>query len=590
MSGTFQLANQARTFAGNNVGTGQQLLEVIDDAPVAFDGANDAGLTATILGYSGSTVTIQAAESEVLDWYFGAMVFYETTGAASSGLTDETTYFIGNFTRQGGTDLYSVTLSGLPNEGAIQSLQLGSGTETLTQIGVSADKDILHIKNHGLSTDDMVRYTNDAGGFASDQTQNFYFVQTRYDQHNIQLTHTLGEVTPLTQSRIGTDSGVAITPTTVTATGFIEPISWAVTSGALPTGLSLNTTTGIVSGTPNEVIASPGRDVVITVTDAAGSIGSQTITFQFNQPPNLYNFTSATFTPGGRTGRFGPNATQARNGVGNPSWASSYLTTSSGIQYWTVPQTATYRIEAAGAEGGRNNSYSDNPGRGARMRGDFQLTQGEVIRILVGQQGVSMQNTCGAAGGGGGTFVTQSPHTSTSNVLVAAGGGGGVGTTNRAGINGTTSTAGTRNNGNNVNGGSNGNGGAQAPGSPCNTNYIAGSGGGFLTSGGGPQGGPSQNGNTGGGNSYLNGGAGGDRTRGTNGSVYVDGGFGGGGMGNYGAGAGGGYSGGGAGQGYSCNCSTWSGGGGGGSVNNGSNQSNSGGVRTGAGYVSITRL
>ena len=413
MSGTFQLANQARTFAGNNVGSGQQLVQVIDDAPVAFDGANAAGLTATILGYSGSTVTIQAAESEVLDWYFGAMVFYETTGTASTGLTADTTYFIGNFTRQGGTDLYSVTLSGLPNEGSIQSLQLGTGTETLTQIGVSADKDIIHIKDHGFDTDDMVRYDTDSSGFVSNYTQNFYYVQTRYDQHNLQLTHTLGEISPPTQQRIGIDARTTITPTTVNIVGFIEPYSFATTSGTLPAGLSFNTQTGVISGASTEVIDSPGREVVITLTDSAGSTGSQTITFQFNQPPELYAFTSATFTTGGATNTSPPNITQARNGVGNPSWANQYLNmTRAGTQRWTVPSTATYRIEAWGGPGKSGNGGG---GRGARMRGDFDLTQGEIIQIAIGQYG----NGSSYGGGGGGTYVVRADNTP---MLTAAGG------------------------------------------------------------------------------------------------------------------------------------------------------------------------
>jgi hypothetical protein len=559
MSGTFQLANQARTFAGNNVGTGQQLLDVISDAPVAFDGANDAGLTATILGYSGSTVTIQAAASEVLSWYYGSMVFYESTGNASQNLTDNTTYFIGNFSRQGGTDLYSVTLSALPNGGAIQSLQLGTGTETLKQIGISADKDIFHVKDHGLQTDDMVQYSNDAGSFASDQTQNFYFVQTRYDQHNIQLTYTLGEVSPATQSRIGTDAGTTITPTTVTAVGFVDPKSWAVSSGTLPSGLTLNTTTGVISGASNEVIASPGREVVITLTDSAGSTGSQTITFQFNQPPFLYAFSSATFTSGGRTQRSGPDIGTARSGVGNPNWASTYLNMSTnGIQRWTVPQSGTFRIRAAGAYA------SSGGGWGAVIQSDHSLTQGEIVNIVVGQ--TTTRNTSG--GGGGGSIVWRDSGT---NLLIAAGGGGGSysggydsgvmdGNFNQNGKSSSTGESGGS-------GGGGGQGGQQCSG-------YGGGGGGWNGNGSNGQ----NCGDTygrGRGENWLGGG--------TCNQIY--GGFGGGGgtHGNSGGGGGGGGYSGGGGQGH---CGTGSGGGGSYSATGQSNI----GTNSSSGYVTITKI
>jgi 6-phosphogluconolactonase (cycloisomerase 2 family) len=312
--------------------------------------------------------------------------------------------------------------------------------------------------------------------------------------------------------------------------------------------------------------------------------------------PSLYPFTSATFSPGGQTGRTGPSLVQARTGLtgtGVDAWKTdtSFFNTSLGIQLWTVPQTGVYRIEAWGAEGGIHGSYGDPAGRGARMRGDFALTSGEIIRILVGQPGLGLSNTCAAASGGGGTFVVRTPYNTNGSILVIAGGGGGEGTTAglRAGIDGWTGDSGLVSNGGNVSGGINGAGGAQPPNTPCSIIYVSGSGGGFFTNGGGPSGGPG-NSSTGGGFSFVNGGEGGNRLAGNDGSQYLDGGFGGGGMGNYGAGAGGGYSGGGGGQGTSCDCTTWRGGGGGGSFNSGSNQSNSSGARTGAGQVTITLL
>jgi uncharacterized repeat protein (TIGR03803 family) len=55
---------------------------------------------------------------------------------------------------------------------------------------------------------------------------------------------------------------------TATATGGLPPYKWALTSGKLPTGLTLNTSSGLISGTPTVAGASPFS---ITVTDAEGT-------------------------------------------------------------------------------------------------------------------------------------------------------------------------------------------------------------------------------------------------------------------------------------------------------------------------------
>lgn len=368
----------------------------------------------------------------------------------------------------------------------------------------------------------------------------------------------------------------------------IGVVTYALESGSLPTGLSLSSS-GLISGTPTiEETAS----FVVSATNASSVSANQSFTIEVADI--LYGFTAATFSTGGQTGRFGPALTTARDGLTGPeveTWKNNteFFNTTDGIQLWTVPTTGTYRIEAWGAQGGRNFSYGDPAGLGAQMRGDFTLTKGEILRILVGQAGIDVTTTCGGAGGGGGTYVVRAPFNNNDSILVIAGGGGAVGTDpgTRAGIGGTTSTSGTNSNGNNVAGGTSGAGGNQPPGTPCSTAYVSGSGSGFFTNGGGPDGGPG-NGDTGGGFSFVNGGNGGRVSTGNGGNA--DGSFGGGGKGYYGAGAGGGYSGGGGGRGMACNCDTWRGGGGGGSFNSGANQSNVGSTRIGPGEVQITLL
>ena len=132
---------------------------------------------------------------------------------------------------------------------------------------------------------------------------------------------------------------------------------------------------------------------------------------------SLYDFTSHTFTNCGATGATGPTLANCTSSYSSSApWTSDtnfFNMTTQGIQEWTVPSSGSYRIQAWGAQGGQSGGY------GAYARGDFILTEGDIIHILIGQIG----GTNG--GGGGGTFVMKSPYNSVSSVLIIAGGGGG---------------------------------------------------------------------------------------------------------------------------------------------------------------------
>lgn len=247
------------------------------------------------------------------------------------------------------------------------------------------------------------------------------------------------------------------------------------------------------------------------------------------------------------------------------------------MQFWTVPSCVdSISIEVWGAQGGGGDAGEG--GRGARIKGDFDVTPGQILKILVGQMGSQCGNE---GGGGGGTFVTDILN----NPLVVAGGGGGSSLVG-IGTGGTVNNCGNPGNGgvSPSQGGCSGNGGN---GSGINNGS---SGGGLLTDG------LSSTSSvypcissTGGGKSFINGGNGGTGNCAFCNGIAADGGFGGGG-GTYGPGSisgggGGGYSGGGAG---SNNGQT--GGGGGGSYNIGANQSNSSDVKTGHGQAVITIL
>jgi hypothetical protein len=578
MSGFFQLADQAKTFPGNNVDQESQIeLFVEVGEEFVFDGGNQGYLgpeqetppdnTLTVSSYNGTQIL--ASGTGPVEYYVGTMLKYTTTGNAATGLVNNATYFVTDFNNIGDGD-FDFRIAELPG-GSLITISGGTGTQAFSPIGVSIDKDIVHIRDSNFDQFDMVEYSFPIivdednpdetvnGNFESNKNSKFYFLVQKYDQHNYKLNNVLGLVLPETQTRTGTDAGTAIVPTEVILDGFTEPLSWSVTSGVLPAGLVLNTSTGVVSGTPQEETLE--RTVVITVTDVNGITGSQSITFQFNPRPEIYAFTSATFTngtyaPGDPDS--GPTLAQIRGGLGNPSWANTYLRmVRSGIVLWTVPATGPYRITAAGARGGVGRN-SITGGFGAQMAGTFTLEEGSEVQVFCGEQGhprggVSDGDTQGG-GGGGMSGVALSNNTP----LIVAGGGGGGGDGGGAGGPGINTIRG------------NGNSGGSGQ-------YGGGGGGGWTGNGSGSGSGDN------GGRSFTNGLSRPPYRYTRRGTTF--GSFGGGGGGDDGdgrPGAGGGGYGGGNGGASTDN--------GGGSFNSGTNQQNLTGSNPGQGFVTIERL
>jgi hypothetical protein len=206
LSGTFQIANQARTFAGNNIDPLTQTVINVEVGPTFnFDGGNQGytgavqetnapNNTLTVDSYDGTL--INAEGSSASDHYVGSMVLYTSTGSAATGLTANTTYFITSFTNNSGGS-YTFSVANLPGGTPISiPAGSGSGTQAFSKIGVSVDKDIVHIPNSNFLKDDMIEYTFPTDGrfgvVEEEQEKIFYFVDTVYDSHNYELSEDLG--------------------------------------------------------------------------------------------------------------------------------------------------------------------------------------------------------------------------------------------------------------------------------------------------------------------------------------------------------------------------------------------------------------
>lgn len=266
----------------------------------------------------------------------------------------------------------------------------------------------------------------------------------------------------------------------------------------------------------------------------------------------------------------GKNEDRSKGGLGAvPTFPSAQ-----GIYHWVVPKDGVYKIEARGAQGGSSEEATIPGGKGAHISGEVVLNAGEVLRILVGQQGYRNVYT---AGGGGGSFVVKS----TGEPLVIAGGGGGAGDSAPIEPTYRDASATTEAKNNSVyQGGNNGNGGQ-------GEETYGGAGGGLLTGGNGTANERAR--------AFVDGGLGGYKS--------TQGGFGGGGgaysytttnapaHGRATTGGGGGYSGG-AGHHKYDEVDRNEGrrgdeGGGGGSYNAGKNQTNTAGENVGQGIVVV---
>jgi hypothetical protein len=241
------------------------------------------------------------------------------------------------------------------------------------------------------------------------------------------------------------------------------------------------------------------------------------------------------------------------------------------VEEYTVEATGLYDITAFGAQGGSGYGGTIG-GLGAEIGGEFLLTQGEVLDVIIGGAGGTVAD--GTGGGGGGSFVIESSDGTASvhNPLLIAGGGGGSGPGGSGG-NGLISAMG----GSGVGqyGGSGGAGGVGGTGGTGVGGDTGGGGGGYK-GGNGSAGYAAAGNGTGSGSGYSGGGASFGGGAGGFGGGGGGGFFGGGGGGGFGGGGGGAFGGGGA--------------GGGGSLDNGTSQLLVAGENSGNGLVTLTPL
>lgn len=233
--------------------------------PVASSGASYA-VSISVTDSSGSSDT---------------KAFSGTVGAGSSALSLLSTS-ISTFTA-GISYSYPLIISGgvSPFEYSISNGTLPSGVSLNTTTGLISGTPL--ITSGGQAYNFTVSVTDSAS-----QTQSRPFSGTIAANPAASVSITSTSILGIT---VGTVS------TGISTSGGIAPLSFAITSGSLPTGLSLNSTTGAITGTIAVANAGESYGVGITVTDASNAKDVKTFTGTVNAGNSVLALATTSLSP-----------------------------------------------------------------------------------------------------------------------------------------------------------------------------------------------------------------------------------------------------------------------------------------------------
>jgi hypothetical protein len=165
--------------------------------------------------------------------------------------------------------------------------------------------------------------------------------------------------TALTLSPTTISSGmidVAYSPVTITATGATGTVTFAITSGSLPSGITL-TTAGVLSGTPTQIGTYP---FTVTAADTSGDSGSQGYSLQI--ACQTITVGPSTLAPGTAGAPYGPVTFTETGGVGTTTFSESGalpsgVTFSAPVLSGTTTQSGNFPITVTATD---SNSCSGN--------------------------------------------------------------------------------------------------------------------------------------------------------------------------------------------------------------------------------------
>jgi len=439
LTGTFQLANNAVNFAGNNTDSlEQRIVAVSEGTAKTFDGTNTSGSVSSSLSVSNGSAIIQmtnnAGSSVSPGLYVGSMVRFDNSagGSAPGGLTTATTYWITyiNVVVNVAPGLVQVKLAATPGGADIVISSQGTGTTTATikQIGVSTDKDIFHVPQHGFTNGDMIKYAYPAGGAVTmaNRTSDYVYVGTVYDVNNFSI-----DLTP----------GISATGGTVTT----------ISDGGISYKLHSFTTAGASSF----VVSGAGTVEVLVVGGGGGGAGAFAggggaggVVYSASYPVSGGTY-AVTVGNGGAGGYAWYNTTAHPNGMGGVTGEDSSFGPliakggGGGGQFGGPGSYDPLTPAKTGGSGGGGGSWHSSTGDGTYTGGGWQGAASNQASfanaVSYGSTGGSGWNGYPGGGGGGAGGIGGNGNPSNYGNTGATGGPGGNGGPGRAfGITGTS--------------------------------------------------------------------------------------------------------------------------------------------------------
>jgi hypothetical protein len=316
--------------------------------------------------------------------------------------------------------VYSVSSGTLPTGVAINS-STGqvSGTPTATYATASVTFTVTDAQGYIAATTTTVSFTVNAA-----------------------ITATAGATTTVSQQQ---NTAIASFNPFGSVSGGYTPYTYYISSGTLPTGITQNTSTGLVSGTPT--VVQSAANVVFSVKDSANSVATTTSTVNFTvtpPPPYTVNYLVVGGGGGGGSGSTlsgggGGGAGQFLCGSTNLSVGVTYtITTATNAAGARFCQTLGANggssslsgapigtITATGGGGGASfNTFAASPGAsgGGGSGGWFKNCNGHPLGPNAGSTG--SPGNPGGTGGLGNPFYTPGSPTFYQGTGGGAGGGG----------------------------------------------------------------------------------------------------------------------------------------------------------------------